>query len=87
MKNTLTASPSVRDLGVIISDDLSWNDHIGKITQIAKQKAGWVLSIFKNRSRQVMIPLYNCTSHSYEVILITGTVAHCGLDYQYPTLK
>ena len=56
--NILETSESVTDLGVTFSEDLSWTLHISSIVKKARQKAGWVLSSFKDRSRLTMITLY-----------------------------
>ena len=49
---------SVRDLGIHISPNLSWTPHITSITESAKKMASWCLSVFRNRDRNIMIPLY-----------------------------
>ena len=49
---------SVRDLGVTISEDLSWSPHINTITNGGKKIAAWTLSVFQNRSAEIMLPLY-----------------------------
>ena len=54
----LETSDSVSDLGVTFSEDLSWTFHISSIVKKARQKAGWVLSSFKDRSRLAMITPY-----------------------------
>ena len=54
----LETTDSVLDLGITFSEDLSWNHHTYSIAKKAKQKAGWVLSAFKDRSPSVMKTLY-----------------------------
>ena len=56
--NTIGQSHTVRDLGVHLSDDLSWSPHIGVMVDKAKQVASWVLGVFKDRSSTVMLQLY-----------------------------
>ena len=48
----------LRDLGVLISSDLSWSPHIRTIADKARKKAAWVLSVFYTRSPDVMLTLY-----------------------------
>ena len=45
---------NIRDLGITISQDLSFNEHISIITAKGKQMAGWVLRVFVSRSPFLM---------------------------------
>ena len=54
----LDKSPLVRDLGVNLSEDLSWSPHINIMTDNARQVASWVLGVFKDRSKVLMLQLY-----------------------------
>ena len=54
----LEASDTVTDLGVILSDSLNWSPYISTIVKKAKQKAGWALSVFSDRSPVVMKTLF-----------------------------
>ena len=56
--NSLTPVGQLRDLGVLVSDDLSWTPHIKSIANKARQKAAWVLSVFQTRSPVIMLTLY-----------------------------
>ena len=47
----------VKDLGILMSSDGSWGSHIGTIAKEARRLAGWVLGIFKDRSRATMMTL------------------------------
>ena len=49
---------SVRDLGVLISDDLSWSPHIRNIASSARTMVAWVLNVFRTRAPCVMLTLY-----------------------------
>lgn len=57
-ENELGPETSVKDLGITFTSNLSWSSHVSNITASAKKKAGWVLSSFKDRSRNVMLTLY-----------------------------
>ena len=48
----------VRDLGIQITDDLSWDRHIAKMTADARRMSGWVLRAFKTRQPKTMLLLY-----------------------------
>ena len=54
---TLDSSPFTRDLGVLISADYTWDTHIGEMIQNAQNVASWVLSVFSDRSKDVMLQL------------------------------
>ena len=45
---------NVKDLGITISDDLSFDDHINKITGKGRQMAGWILRVFTSRALFLM---------------------------------
>ena len=48
----------VKDLGVWLSADGTWTYHINDIVRRANKIAGWILSVFKCRSQEVMLTLY-----------------------------
>ena len=48
----------VRDLGVILSADGSWSKHISGIVRKASLLSGWVFSVFRDRSPEIMLQLY-----------------------------
>ena len=48
----------LRDLGVTMSSDLSWSQYIYEITGKARQKAIWVLAVFRSRSKDIILTLY-----------------------------
>lgn len=50
--------PTIRDLGVILSDDCSWSAHIRLTAETAKRMASWVLGAFRDRSELVMTTLF-----------------------------
>ena len=49
---------AVRDLGVIVSSDVTWSSHIGTMVCKARSTLSWVFSVFKTRDTTVMITLY-----------------------------
>ena len=55
---TLRPVHQLRDLGILMSSDLSWSPHIRAIANKAHQKASWVLSVFHTRTASVMLTLY-----------------------------
>ena len=48
----------VTDLGILVSEDLSWSPHISEIALKARLKAGWVLSVFRTRLPDIMLMLF-----------------------------
>ena len=48
----------LRDLGITISEDLSWSTHISSIACKARSVAAWVLSVFNTRDAITMMTLY-----------------------------
>ena len=38
--------PSFRDLGIIISDNAKFDDHVEKVVKIVRQKIGWIMRTF-----------------------------------------
>ena len=48
----------VKDLGVILSDDLGFESHIAAAVATARSKMGWVLRTFRTRERNHMLTLY-----------------------------
>ena len=56
---------SLMDLGVTVSNDLSWSSHIGSIVTRARGVAAWALSVFNSRDQTVMITLYKSLIRSH----------------------
>ena len=54
----LSPVQQLKDLGILVSQDLSWSTHIRSMFDKARQKACWVLSVFFTRSPTVMLNLY-----------------------------
>ena len=54
----ITPKDVIRDLGVLISSDLSWGPHINNITDAARKMCSWVLSVFETRDEITLMTLY-----------------------------
>ena len=52
-------TPSVRDLGVTVDEELNWKLHIEKVTKSCRQLCGWILSIFHTRDKTTMLTIFN----------------------------
>ena len=48
----------VRDLGVSLTDNFTWTPHINKMVASARKVASWVLGVFRDRSKVLMLQLY-----------------------------
>ena len=55
MEETIDQFSSLRDLGVILSDDGKFTTHIDKIEKQVRQKTGWVLRTFYSRRTDLLI--------------------------------
>jgi len=56
---------TLKDLGVIVSENLSWTPHINTIASRARSVAAWVLGVFKTRDRTTMLTLYKSLVRSH----------------------
>ena len=54
----ITAKTSVKDLGVKMSNDATFSQHIFHVTAVAKQLAGWVLRTFQTRNAKSLLTLW-----------------------------
>ena len=63
--NLLYLVDMVKDLGIILSSDLSWGSHISTIATRARKVAAWVLSAFKTRNMPTMMTLYKSLVRSH----------------------
>lgn len=68
---TISPSPAVKDLGVIISSDLSRQRHISTMVGNATKMSAWALSLFQDRSKVTMLTLYK-------------SMVRCRLEYCCP---
>ena len=60
----ISPKDAVKDLGIIITPDLSWSPHISKIADDARKMASWILSVFSERSAEVLLILYKALVRS-----------------------
>ena len=63
--DSITPVNQLKDLGVIVSSDLSWSAHVNTIASRARSIAAWVLSAFKTRDRTTMLTLYKSLVRSH----------------------
>ena len=54
----IVAKEVVRDLGVHMSEDLTFTKHIEAIAEIGRRQSGWVLRTFRTRERACMLTLW-----------------------------
>ncbi|XP_076038159.1 uncharacterized protein LOC143023512 [Oratosquilla oratoria] len=55
---TIKQQNSVRDLGIIITDDATFTQDIVSSTGEARKQMGWILRTFKTRNPETMLTLY-----------------------------
>ena len=51
-------STHVRDLGVLVDENLNWKVHISTISKKCRQLCAWALSVFHTREKTTMLTLY-----------------------------
>ena len=49
---------TVHDLGVTVTEDLSWSTHVSTSVKKARNKSAWVFSVFKTTEPVPMLALY-----------------------------
>ena len=59
--SVMSPQPTVRDLGVTISHDVSWSPHITNIAEDARKITSWILSVFYDRSATTLLTLEYCS--------------------------
>ena len=67
----ISPSTSVKDLGVIISSDLSWQRHISNMVGNSTKMSAWALTLFQDHSKTTMLTLYK-------------SMVRCRLEYCCP---
>ena len=68
MEDVIQQFDSVRDLGVIISDDAKFEKHLDKVISKVRQKIGWVCRTFYTRRTDILKQLWK-------------SVIQCHIDY------
>ena len=61
----LGPTDNVKDLGVIITPQISWSEHIRYIVKKATKSASWSLSVFRYRDHHTMLTLYKSLVRSH----------------------
>ena len=61
----LTLVDKLLDLGITVSNDLSWASHIRSSCDKARKMAAWVFSVFHTRNTGVMLTLYKSLVRSH----------------------
>ena len=72
-EDIIEVKENLRDLGVIISDDATFTNHIHHVCKKVKQKAGWIFRTFLTRNTKVMKFLWKS--------LIQGHIDYCSQLY------
>lgn len=54
----ITKRQATKDLGIIMQNNLKFNDQIRLITAKARSMCGWILRTFRSRDKEAMITLY-----------------------------
>lgn len=57
--NIIEEKEHIKDLGVIVSNDLTWNKHIEETVSKARIMSGWALRTFTTRHKDPMITIWN----------------------------
>ena len=68
MNEVISQFSSLRDLGIIMSDDAKFKEHIDKVANKVRQKIGWVLRTFYTRRTDILKQLWK-------------TLVQCHIDY------
>ena len=56
--SSIKQTESLKDLGVMLSSDLSFDLHIEKVVCTASQMVGWALRTFRNRGSYIMLTVF-----------------------------
>ena len=67
----LPVTEQQRDLGIIITKDLKWQQQTEKSCKTANRVLGFIARNFKYKKREMMLPLYKSTPRICSTILIT----------------
>ncbi|XP_076043755.1 uncharacterized protein LOC143026859 [Oratosquilla oratoria] len=67
--NHITQQTSVRDLGLILSDDATFDQHIEKTVSKCRQRMGYILRTFHTREPETLLTLWKA--------LVIPIIDHC----------
>ena len=56
--NLIRIKPQIRDLGVVIADDLLWSSHVDRIIANCRKQSAWILRTFSKRDIKTMRTLW-----------------------------
>ena len=59
MDEVVEQVPSVKDLGVILSEDAKFEEQVDKVCKKARQKAAWIFRTFYSRNEHFMRQMFN----------------------------
>ena len=59
MQEIIEQVSSVKDLGVTLTDDAKFEEHIENVTRKARQKCGWLMRSFYSREDQFLKHMFN----------------------------
>ena len=68
MENIIEQFSTVKDLGVILTEDARFESHIEKVSKTVRQKIGWIMRTFYTRNTQHLKHLWK-------------TLVQCHIDY------
>ena len=68
MEDVIQQFDSIRDLGIIVSDDAKFDKHMEKVISTVRQKIGWVFRTFYTRRTDILKQLWK-------------SVIQCHIDY------
>ena len=73
----ISPSTTAKDLGVIISSDLSWHRHISTMVWNATKMSAWALSLFQDRSKVTMLIAYSLLEYMVRCRLLLPIMEPC----------
>ena len=68
MKDIIQQFSSLRDLGIIVSDNCKFDNHVDKVVKTVRRKIGWIMRTFTTRRTDIMKQLWK-------------TLVQCHVDY------
>lgn len=79
MQDVIQQFSSLRDLGIIMSDDCKFEEHLDKVAKTVRRKIGWILRTFVTRRTDIMKQLWKT--------LVQCHIDFCSQLYKPGTLK